>query len=808
MPPSSNPLPSEYAERRAGTRNRDVPRPLPPDYAERVYAGVLGKVVGVYLGRPFEGWPCEWILKRLGEIEYYVHDRLDVPLIVTDDDITGTFTFLRALEDHGSGADLSPREVGETWLNYLIRERTVLWWGGLGNSTEHTAYLRLKSGIEAPASGSMELNGKVVAEQIGAQIFIDGWAMVAPGDPDLAVRLATAAARVSHDGEAVYGARVLAAMESMAFVERDTDRLLDGALGYIPPESVISRMIGDLRRWHAADGDWRANRERLAERYGYDKYGGNCHMVPNHGLIVLALLHGESDFAETLKIVNTCGWDTDCNSGNVGCLLGIKEGLAGIDAGLRKGLDWRGPVADRIYLPTADGGRAISDCASEAMHVVNMGRGLAGEAPLAPKDGAQFHFSFPGSVQGFQVAEGEAEIDNVALPSGDERAPRIGTAGDAGVGNVAEASGERAAGEAGMGNAAETSSERALRIRATGEARVGSPVFIPSLETAKWFEGRVYPLMASPRIFPGQTVEATLSAPAEDGDARVAGAAAEGVRANVYLSYYGENDEVSTFDDDPVELAAGESRRVSFVVPALPGPVFSAGVRVDGTANGLHVDGTADDMRADGTADGKRADETADGVSVDEVDGPAADVLLEALKWSGAPEFRLELPRHRGTMWRRAWVNGVDLLTKGIEMFRLVQNAGMGLLMQGTREWRDYSVSADLTPHLVERAGIAARVQGLTRFYGLLLARGARGSRVQLVRMLHGEEVLAEAPFEWRLGEAHELTLEACGDRIAGKVNGATLVETTDDALDCGAVGLVVEEGRLGVDRIEARPVA
>ncbi|MCY3932810.1 MAG: ADP-ribosylglycohydrolase family protein, partial [Acidobacteria bacterium] len=260
---------------------------LPHDYKERVYAGVLGKVIGVYLGRPFEGWPYEWIRKRLGDIEYYVHDRLDVPLIVTDDDITGTFTFLRALKDHGSGADLSSREVGETWLNYLIRERTVLWWGGLGNSTEHTAYLRLKSGIEAPESGSMELNGKVVAEQIGAQIFIDGWAMVAPGDPDLAVRLATAAARVSHDGEAVYGARVLAAMESMAFVERDTDTLLDAALGYIPRDSVIARMIGDLRRWHAADSDWRANRERLAERYGYDKYGGNCHMVPNHGLIIL-----------------------------------------------------------------------------------------------------------------------------------------------------------------------------------------------------------------------------------------------------------------------------------------------------------------------------------------------------------------------------------------------------------------------------------------------------------------------------------------------------------------------------------------
>jgi hypothetical protein len=30
--------------------------PLPNDYLERVYAGVLGKIIGVYLGRPFEGW--------------------------------------------------------------------------------------------------------------------------------------------------------------------------------------------------------------------------------------------------------------------------------------------------------------------------------------------------------------------------------------------------------------------------------------------------------------------------------------------------------------------------------------------------------------------------------------------------------------------------------------------------------------------------------------------------------------------------------------------------------------------------------
>ena len=105
---------------------------LPQDYFERVYAGVLGKIVGVYLGRPFEGWSYEKITSVLGDINYYVHEKLDVPLVVTDDDISGTFTFLRALEDYGYDKNLTPRQIGKTWMNYLIEEQTILWWGGMG----------------------------------------------------------------------------------------------------------------------------------------------------------------------------------------------------------------------------------------------------------------------------------------------------------------------------------------------------------------------------------------------------------------------------------------------------------------------------------------------------------------------------------------------------------------------------------------------------------------------------------------------------------------------------------------------------
>jgi hypothetical protein len=113
---------------------------------------------------------------------------------------------------------------------------------------------------------------------------------------------------------AIYGAQVVAAMEALAFVEPDTDRLIDTAITFIPKDSIIYRLIADLREWHARYPDWYATRLKIVEHYGYDKYGGNCHMVPNHALIHLGLLYGGDNFQKALMITNTSGWDTDCNS--------------------------------------------------------------------------------------------------------------------------------------------------------------------------------------------------------------------------------------------------------------------------------------------------------------------------------------------------------------------------------------------------------------------------------------------------------------------------------------------------------------
>ena len=687
--------------------------PLPNDYAERVYAGVLGKVIGVYLGRPFEGWTYEKIQEQLGDIEYYVHNKLNVPLIVTDDDISGTFTFVRALADNHFDVDITAQQIGETWLNYLIEKRTILWWGGLGNSTEHTAYLRLKNGVQAPDSGSMALNGKVVSEQIGAQIFIDGWAMVSPGDPDQAAALSEKAARVSHDGEAVYGAIVMAVLEAMAFVEQDTNKLLDTALDYIPQDSVIRKLIDDVRTWHAKEPDWRVTREILAANYGYDKYGGNCHMVPNHGLIIHSLLHGENDFSETMKIINTCGWDTDCNSGNVGCLMGIKNGLQGIDLGLNKGADWRGPVADRIYIPTADPTWGISDCAREAVEIINSGRALAAEELWQPKGNAPFHFEFPGSVQGFTITSGTGEIENVEGHS--------------------------------------STGKRTLRLQGDAETRFGTPVFTPSVDIARYFDGKGYALMASPRVYPGQKI-----------NGRISGSGS----ANLYLASYDGDDEVVISRGEPAQL--NESGvTFSMPVPSVQ-PVFEIGVELP----------------------------------------EGGVVFLDYLSWSGEPEVTFRQPdtpkgKHPSAMWRRAWVNGVDELWTFAESFRLMQNEGRGLIVQGTRDWRNYTVTADVTPHMAKAAGIAARVQGMRRYYGLLIGHD---KKVRLIKMVNEESILASADFNWSFGDTIELSLTVDGDKIIGVANGVEVLKTEDSTLACGGIALIAEEGRTATNSVRVNP--
>lgn len=370
---------------------------------ERIYAGFLGMNAGIRLGAPVEpaAWDFDRIAQFYGEILGYVRDYKN---FAADDDVNGPVYFLRGLLDNGIHNTLTPQAVGEAWLNYARDGIGLYWWGGEGVSTEHTAYNNLKNSIPAPQSGSIEQNGIILAEQIGGQIFIDTWGLINLGDPHRAAQMATAAASVSHDGNGLYGAAFMAASIAAAYTAGSMDEILDAGLAEIPADSTYAAVVGAVRAYHAAHpDDWRGCMRMLIDEWGYDKYTGVCHIIPNAGVCILSMLYGAGNFARTIEIASMCGWDTDCNAGNVGTILGVYCGLAGIPDHYRK------PMNDFIVLSGISGCLNNLDVPTYCKFLYQLYRLTHGmeEDPAVklPRGGEQlFDFALHGSTHGLRLS--------------------------------------------------------------------------------------------------------------------------------------------------------------------------------------------------------------------------------------------------------------------------------------------------------------------------------------------------------------------------------------------------------------------
>jgi len=502
---------------------------FPSDYLSRLYAGFLGMNIGIRLGAPLEPgfWSYERIRSVYGDIRGYVRDYKHFS---ADDDTNGPVFFARALED-GGGQEPTPQTVAEAWLNYAREGVGFYWWGGYGVSTEHTAYLNLKNGIPAPRSGSIAQNGKTVAEQIGGQIFIDTWGLVAPNDPARAAGYARAAASVSHDGEGLNGAAFIAGCISAAFGTDDINTVMDEGLKLLPPESLYAKVVNAVRSHHAdRPEDWRSCYELLARDWGYDRYGGGCHIIPNAGVCALALCYGGGDFARSIEIATMCSWDTDCNAGNVGTILGVLNGVEGLPA------HYRGPVNDEVVLSGISGYLNLLDIPTYARSLAAWGYRLANEPVpegLAPVNGEiDFDFRLPGSTHGFLFESGDASYAKHAAAS-----PGFGVLVDGGT-------------------------------RADG----GCKVYYKPFWRREDFNDERYMPVFSPTAYAGQTVEVFVEYEQMEGDALL------------LTPYARETYSGREYDGEP-RLVAGGSAALTMTLPELDGGLFEQiGVKAVSTA--------------------------------------------------------------------------------------------------------------------------------------------------------------------------------------------------------------------------------
>ena len=186
---------------------------------------------------------------------------------------------------------------------------------------------------------------------------------------------------------------------------------------------------------------------------------------------------------------------------------------------------------------------------------------------------------------------------------------------------------------------------------------------------------------------------------------------------------------------------------------------------------------------------------------------------MDSLGWEGAPDVTLarpgggEHPWDPPLVWRRAWVDGLDLWEPWWpESYRLIQNSGRGLLTQGTREWTDYEAAATVTPVLMAKGGIGIRAQGMRRYYGLLLCDD---NKMRLIKALDGDHILAEADFEWQVNQSYGLRLQAEGSTLRAWVDGQLLFTVQDEErpFTGGAAAFIVEEGNMMSEAMRVRPI-
>ncbi|MAI52935.1 MAG: hypothetical protein CMP96_01105 [Gammaproteobacteria bacterium] len=308
----------------------------PRDYRSRIEGAWLGRVSGCMLGKAVErfsmqaGQPA--VAAYLEEVnalplrDYIPASEAAPPLLLQtcckdqfdvsmpDDDINYSVLALMLLETHGQ--DLTTSAVARAWLKHLPLASTY--------TAERAAYRKLLvDGHEWFAEGSDlgfdidECADNPYSDWIGAQIRADVYGWVCPGEPERAARFAAIDAQLSHRGEGVYGAVVVAAMGAVLAGGGTLEEAVSQALLQIPQDcdcAGVIRRAQSLAANEAGGAIIRAEYQNLHV----------VHTVNNLGLVLWSLLRNADDFSAAIGDVVAEGLDTDCNGATVGALWSLQ----------------------------------------------------------------------------------------------------------------------------------------------------------------------------------------------------------------------------------------------------------------------------------------------------------------------------------------------------------------------------------------------------------------------------------------------------------------------------------------------------
>ena len=271
------------------------------------------------MGTIIEGYCTDKLRETFGEIYGYLRQPTTY-----NDDVLFELAFLNAVRDHG--AKVTSEDIGLEWIGRIEYTWTA----------EEAAFRNMKRGIFPPMSAKVNNPWN---EWIGAQMRGSVCGMVAPGDPELAARLAWIDGAVSHVNNGILGEVFNAVMTALAYVETDIRKVVEQSIALMPPKSeyysVVKFAWDACQRHDAWEPAWRECEEKY-KRYNW------IHTYPNAAAEVVALYFAGNDFDECMHIIAMCGQDVDCNGGQIATLYGAMMGYAAIDH------KWSDPFQDQF----------------------------------------------------------------------------------------------------------------------------------------------------------------------------------------------------------------------------------------------------------------------------------------------------------------------------------------------------------------------------------------------------------------------------------------------------------------------------
>jgi len=238
---------------------------------------------------------------------------------------------------------LTPTQIRSGWMKHIkIEEENFLW------VSNQKAFDLMKEGVLPPETSDPNLNEHY--EMIDAQLTTEIFGFLAPGRPDIALKMAKLPILTTARYDAKWISQFYVSMYSLA-TTIDTKKdikyniltIADKSRYLLPDTSYSSKMYDYVKGQYLEGKSWEEARDNVYERYqveskdGYNitskkLYCNGCFAAGiNFAASLISLFWGEGNLKRTIKIGTLTGWDSDNPTSTWGGLIGFILGKKGVE---------------------------------------------------------------------------------------------------------------------------------------------------------------------------------------------------------------------------------------------------------------------------------------------------------------------------------------------------------------------------------------------------------------------------------------------------------------------------------------------